>query len=148
MTQAEALEIAMKLEASPIRNNHVGVEKIEIQLGNLTLELQDLKKDKETKLEVWCKKCKEEGHYKDEFPVFKDYLASGVHNQLNPGLWCNICRERGQHHSDDCYLLQKYVQTLKQIFCNFCRSIGHDEKNFQSYYLMMEHIVDSYRLQA
>ena len=56
MTQTEELEIVMKLEASPIGDAHTRVQKIQSQLANLTLELQDLKKGKETRSEVWCTK--------------------------------------------------------------------------------------------
>ena len=47
MTQREDLEIAMKLEASPIGENAVGMNQIQTQLVNLTLQLQDIKKGKE-----------------------------------------------------------------------------------------------------
>ena len=47
--QDEALEIVMKLEASPIRDTHAGVQQIQSQLENLTLEIQALKKGKENR---------------------------------------------------------------------------------------------------
>ena len=37
--QSEALEIAMKLEASPIGESAVGMNQIHVQLANLTLQL-------------------------------------------------------------------------------------------------------------
>lgn len=118
----------MKLEASLTEDIHAGVQVIQSEIANLTWELQVLKKDKETRSKVWCTKWKREGHYKDQFSMFKDYTASGVPNLINLGLLCEICRTRGQHHCEDCYLLYVYVQTTKNLFCNFCRSIGHDEK--------------------
>lgn len=54
--QVEALEIAMKLEASSVGDTHVGVQQIPNQIAMLTLELQDLNKGKEIRLErskVW-----------------------------------------------------------------------------------------------
>ena len=43
-SQVEALEIAMKLEASPIAETSVGMTQIQNQLADLTLQLQDIKK--------------------------------------------------------------------------------------------------------
>lgn len=48
---------------------------------------------------------------------------------------------------DNCHLLQKFVQTPQKLFCNFCRSVGHDERNFRSYELMMDRS-PAYRIQA
>ena len=45
-TWSEALEMAMKLEDSPIRKTTVGMNQIKAQLENLTLQLQDIKKEK------------------------------------------------------------------------------------------------------
>lgn len=42
--QAKALEVAMKLEASPLQEASVGMAQIQSQLANLTLQLQDIKK--------------------------------------------------------------------------------------------------------
>lgn len=53
-------------------------------------------------------------------------------------LWCVICQVVGKHTTDNCHLLQKFVQRPQQLFCNFCRSVGHDECNLQSYELMMD----------
>jgi len=39
VTQVEALEIAMKLEASLFGNTHAGVQQIQSQLADLTLKL-------------------------------------------------------------------------------------------------------------
>ena len=46
VTQSEALEIAMKLEASPVGENAVGMNQIQVQLENLMLQLQYIKKEK------------------------------------------------------------------------------------------------------
>jgi len=42
----------------------------------LTLQLQDIKKIKEVREEVWCTKCKSEGHSKEQCPLFRNYMAS------------------------------------------------------------------------
>ena len=45
-TQTEALELEMKLEASPIRYGATGMIQIQSQLANLIIQLQDIKKRK------------------------------------------------------------------------------------------------------
>jgi len=45
------------------------------------MELQDLKKRKEvqneTHTKIWCLKCKGNGHDKDHFSVYQNYLIGG-----------------------------------------------------------------------
>ena len=65
----------MKLEASPIAKASVGMTQIQNQLAQLTLQLQDIKKGKEVREEVWCTKCRTEGHSKEHCPVFVEYLV-------------------------------------------------------------------------
>ena len=72
----------MKLEASSIAETSVGMTQIQNQLAQLTLPLQEIKKDKEVQEEVCCTKCKTEGHSKENCPVFAEYLASGAPNPL------------------------------------------------------------------
>ena len=55
-----------------------------------------------------------------------------------PTLWCAICQIVGKHAIDNYHLLQKYMQNSQQLFCNFCRSVGHDERTCRSYELMMD----------
>jgi len=55
-----------------------------------------------------------------------------------PTLWCVIFQIGGKHSTDNYHLLQKYMQTSQQLFCNFCRSVGHDERTCRSYELMMD----------
>lgn len=50
--QAKALEISMKLGASPIQDTNLGVHQIQSQLASLYMELQDLKKGKEVENET------------------------------------------------------------------------------------------------
>ena len=51
--QQEALEIAMKLETTPIEDNS-GIAQIQAQLAEMDLELHDMKKGKSIRKEVWC----------------------------------------------------------------------------------------------
>jgi len=62
-------------------------------------------------------------------------------------LWCAICQVAGQHVMDNCLLLQKFIQTPQQLFCNFYKSMGHDERHCQSYELMMER-TPTYQMQV
>ena len=58
--QTKALELAMKLEASPIGDGAAGMVQIQSQLANLTIQLQDIKKGKESHEYLWCKKMQNE----------------------------------------------------------------------------------------
>ena len=51
--QQEALEIAMKLETTPIEDKS-GIAQIQAQLEEMDLELHDMKKGKSSREEVWC----------------------------------------------------------------------------------------------
>jgi len=96
-----------------------------MQLKNLCLEMKILKQDSALWLEaceeVWCIKCKGQGHDKDHCPMFTNYLEGGGPMPLRleaqaglsmaPALWCAICQIGGKHMMDNCHLLQKYTQT-------------------------------------
>ena len=56
--QDDALEMAMKLQASPLAETSTGMTTLQNQLANLTLKLHELKKGKEVAQEIWCVKCK------------------------------------------------------------------------------------------
>ena len=104
-THAEALEMAMRLHETPIQDPGLGVQQIHAQLQNLCLEMQCLKQDRaprpEAHEEVWCMKCKGQGHDKDHCPVFTNYLGGGgpmpfrpeaqAGSSAAPDLWCAIC---------------------------------------------------------
>jgi len=138
----------MKLEASPIGKEGVGMAQIPDQLANLMLQVHDIKKGKDVREEIWCLKCKAEGHHKDQCPLFQDYLSSGAPNPLNQGAgpWCEICQTRGSHRLEHFPLLQKYVSTLTSLYCNFCKSVGHDGSNSHAYDMM--HDQRAYRVQG
>lgn len=65
-------------------------------------------------------------------------LETQARLSATPALWCGICKIGGKHTTDNCHMLQEYTQTLLQLFCNFCRSVGHDERTCHSYELMMD----------
>jgi len=88
----------MRFHKTSIQHPNLGVQKIHTQLKNLCLEMQSLKQDRTAHLEaheeVWCIRCKGQGHD-------KDYLAGGGTMPLRPEehagpkaaptLWCVIC---------------------------------------------------------
>ena len=69
-TQSKALEIAMKIEASPIGETAVRMNQIQVHLVNLTLQLQDIKKEKEEHDDLWCTRCHVNRHTKETYPNF------------------------------------------------------------------------------
>ena len=81
-TQDEALEMAMKLEESPLAETSIGMTNLQNQLANLTLQMHEIRKGKEVAQDIWCIKCKEQGHTKDNCPVFTEYIATGFPNPL------------------------------------------------------------------
>jgi hypothetical protein len=50
--QAEALEIAMKLESAPMGESILGMNQILSQLNSLSLQVKDMKKEKGKKKET------------------------------------------------------------------------------------------------
>ena len=139
----------MKLEASPLAETSTGMTTLQNQLANLTLQLHELKKGKDVAQEIWCVKCKAQGHSKDNCPVFVEYIATGDPNPLpqTHGPWCEICKTRG-NLPHQCPLLQKYVQTPKNLYCTFCKSVGHDDHTCRAYDLMLDRKHDLYRVQS
>lgn len=68
-TQAEALEVVIRLYETPMQNMNLGVHYIHAKLQNICLEMQSLKQDRtvweEAHEEIWCLKCKGQRHDKD-----------------------------------------------------------------------------------
>jgi hypothetical protein len=110
-SQAEALEIIMKLEATTIGESSLGMSQILNQLTSLSLQVEDMKKDKgnEKREDIWCIICKLKGHDKENCPLINEYLASGVPNPLKKYTlpWCEVCRNR--HLPGEYYYIQKYI---------------------------------------
>ena len=67
VTHNKALQISMKLDASHVGENAVEMSQIQMQLPNLTLRLQDIKKGKEQHEDIWYTRCCADGHNKDAF---------------------------------------------------------------------------------
>ena len=74
-----------------------------------------------------------------------NYLALGTPNPINSqGMpWCRICQTRG-HRSEECLYLQKIVSAPSNLYCKFCRSMGHNEKYSRAYQLLQEKTIDIY----
>jgi hypothetical protein len=60
--------------------------------------------------------------------------------------YCKICNT-WVNHPIYCPLLQKYQSTLRHLFYNFCKSVGHNEKDCHAFDLMREHTSDVYIIQ-
>jgi hypothetical protein len=103
----------MKLESTPMGESSSGMSQILSQLTSLSLQVEDMKKDKgkDKREDIWCIRCKLEGHDKEHCPLFHEYLASGALSPLKQITlpWCEVCRNR--HCPGECYYMQKYVQT-------------------------------------
>ena len=71
----------MRLHETPIQDPGLGVKQIHAEIQNLCLEMQNLKKEKaprsEAWEEVWCIKCKGQGHDKDHCPVLVNFVVMG-----------------------------------------------------------------------
>ena len=78
--QTKALELAMKLEASPIGDVAIRMVQIQSQLANPMIQLQDIKKGKEAHEDLWCTKCRMDRHTKDNFLTFMNYISFGAPN--------------------------------------------------------------------
>jgi hypothetical protein len=93
--------------------------------------------------DIWCVICILEGHDKEQCPLFNEYLASGALSPLKQVTlpWCEVCRNK--HRPGECYSMQKYVKTPTNLYCTFCKSIGHDDRDCRAYDLMHE-VRDTY----
>ena len=78
----------MRLYETLIQDPNLGVLQIHAQLKNLCIEMQSLKQERtacpEGREEVWCVKCKGQGHDKDHCSVFVNYLTEGGLMPLRP----------------------------------------------------------------
>jgi hypothetical protein len=56
-SQAEVLEISMKLESSPMGESSLSMSQILSQLTSLSLQVEDMKKDKgkDKREDIWCR---------------------------------------------------------------------------------------------
>jgi hypothetical protein len=127
----------MKSKSSPVGDNR-GMSQVQKQLVSLTIQLEELIKVKDKREKFCCTECSTESHHKDEFPSFAQYLVTGALNPLPRGGYCEICKKWG-HHPTGCLFIQKYQSTPRNLFCNFLKSVGHEEKYFHTFDLMREH---------
>ena len=145
MTRSEALETAMKLEASPVGKTMVRMNEIQAQLENMMLQLQDIKKTNEYCDDLWCTHCHANGPTKDTCLTFQNYLLSGALSPLSGvgAPWCRSFHVYGHGH-ENCDYMQEMVTKEESLYCTFCRSVGHDKKNCHAYDLLQERMYDSY----
>jgi hypothetical protein len=68
----------MKLESTPMGESSSGMSQILSHLTRLSLQVEDMKKDKgkDKREDIWCIRCKSKGHDKEHCPLFHEYLAS------------------------------------------------------------------------
>ena len=57
--------------------------------------------------------------------------------------WCRICQTRG-HNLEEFLYLQNIVSTPTSLYCKFCKSVGHDEKDCREFQLLQDKTVDTY----
>jgi hypothetical protein len=140
----------MKLESAPMGEPNLGIIQILSQLTSLSLQVEDMKKDKgkDKREDIWCIRCKSEGHDKEKCPLFHEYLDSGDLIPLKQVTlpWCEVCRN--QHCHGEFYYMKKYVQTPTNLYYTFCKSVGHDEKDCRAYDLLHERSRDTDRIQG
>jgi hypothetical protein len=140
----------MKLESAPMGESSSGMSQILSQLSSLSLQVEDMKKDKgkNKREDIWCIGCKSEGHDKENCPLFHEYLVSRALCPFNQVTlpWYEVCRNR--HRPGEFYYMKKYVQTPTNLYYTFCKSVGHDEKYFRAYDLFHERSRDTYRIQG
>ena len=74
-----------------------------------------------------------------------NYVTAGAPKPLNTqGMaWSRISQNRG-HKSEECMYLQNVISAPASMYCKFCRSVGHDEKDCKAYQLLQEKMMDTY----
>jgi hypothetical protein len=149
-SQFEVLKITMKLESTPMGESSSSMSQILSQLTSLSLQVEDMKKDKGKykREDIWCVICRSKGHGKEHYPLFHEYLVSRASIPLKQVTlpWCEVCRNR--HHTGECYYMKTYIQTPTNLYCTFCKLVGHEDKDFMSYDLMHERSRDVYTIQG
>jgi hypothetical protein len=74
----------MNIESSPMGESSSGMSQILSQLTSLSLQVEDMKKDKgkEKREDIWCVRCRTKGHDKEQCPLFHEYFSSGSPSPL------------------------------------------------------------------
>ena len=121
------------------------MNQIQVQLANFMLQLQDIKKAKEERDDIWCTRFHASGHTKDTSPTFQNYFLSRAPNPLSgAGVpWCRIYQVYGNQH-ENCDYMHKMDTKAENLHYTFYRSVGHDDMNFLSYDFLHERTYDSY----
>ena len=73
----------MKFKDFPIGESETSMNQIQVQLVNLTFQLQGIKKEKENREYFWYTRCHMYGHTKDTCYDFQNYMLFGAPNQLS-----------------------------------------------------------------
>jgi hypothetical protein len=140
----------MKLESTPMGESSSCMSQILSQLTSLSLQVEDMKKDKgkEKREDIWCVRCRSKGHDKEHCPLFHEYLALGAPSPLKQVNlpWCEVCKNK--HRPGECYYMQKYVQIPTKVYCTFCKSVGHNDRDCRAFDLMHERSRDIYKIQG
>jgi len=63
------------------------------------------------------------------------------------GLWCEICKTP-RHYPYHCPMMQKYQIVPKSTFCNFCKFVGHEDKDCRALEIIKERTAYAYRMQV
>ena len=76
------------------------------EVGKLGALVEDIKKGKEKREDIWCTQCHIDLHTKDNFPDFQNYLLSRESNTLSFGRvpWCHIFQVYGHRHEECGYM--------------------------------------------
>jgi hypothetical protein len=123
------------------------MEELRVDLKKLKFQLNQ-NKGKERREDVWCTFCKIKGHHKKECLNLAHYLEIGILNPLPLGEpWCEICRTHG-HDPSHFPVMKNYQIVPKTIFCNFCKSVGHEDKDCRTLEMMKERKSYEYMVQA
>jgi hypothetical protein len=114
-------------------------------MKKLTFQLNQ-NKNKDKREVVWCTTCRTKGHHNNECPTFLQYMTAGMPNLLTTGgLWCKIYK-KPDHDPYHCTMIRKYQTIPKSSYCNFYKSVGHNDKDCRTMELMRERTSDAYRV--
>jgi hypothetical protein len=146
-THVEALQASLQLEENQYQYKDPTIEEMKEDLKNVTFQLNQ-KRGKEKREVVWCTLCRIEGHHKNECPTFAQYMEKGVPNPFPiGGPSCEICKMHGQDPYY-CPMMQRYKKVPKSSYCNFFKSVGHDDKDCRMMEMMREITSNNCRVQS
>lgn len=74
-------------------------------------------------------------------------MANEVANPLvqGQGIWYELCGVWG-HIPTSCLMMWKYQNSFKNMFYDFCKSLGNNIDTFHMLHLMRDHIIDTYKV--